>query len=209
MGVKTLCADVAGVYHVNCYLHVDEASGHCFIIDPGAEPERLLKLVREQSLTVERILLTHGHFDHIGGVAYLAEALGVPCHIHEAGLRYLEDPILNLSASFDPITLSGVSVMREGDSFVLEGNPTVRLSVLHMPGHTLGSVVFYDEGATVAFVGDTIFSGGVGTWEYPGGNREQLIRSVMRILGLPAQTSLLSGHSGPWTVADARARLLR
>lgn len=209
MPTKTYQIAVHGIYDVNCFIHADEATGHCFVIDPGAEPERLLTLIHDHAFTVEKVLLTHGHFDHTGAVERICSALGCPFYIHEAGEAYLRNPELNLSARFEPITLMGAILLREGDELVLEANPAVRLQVLHTPGHTPDSVVFYDPDVRKAFVGDTILRGGVGTWEYPGGSRDQLVQSIYRILDLPEQTKLLSGHSNPWTVAEARAQLLR
>lgn len=208
MPTKTYQVAVHGVFDVNCFMHVDAASGHCFVIDPGAEPERLLTLIHDNAFTVEKVLLTHGHFDHTGAVERICLALGCPFYIHEEGVAYLRDPCLNLSAYHEPLTLMGENLLREGDVLALEANPAVRLRVLHTPGHTPDSVVFYDAEAGKAFVGDTIFQGGIGTWEYPGGNRCQLERSIYRILDLPEETKLLSGHSNPWTVAEARAQLL-
>lgn len=209
MSTKTYQIAVHGVYDVNCFIHADETTGHCFVIDPGAEPERLLTLIHDHAFTVEKVLLTHGHFDHTGAVERICSALGCPFYIHEAGEAYLRDPRLNLSARFSPVTLMGANLLHDGEELALEANPAVRLQVLHTPGHTPDSVVLYDAAAHKAFVGDTIFQGGVGTWEYPGGNRDQLVQSIYRILDLPEETKLLSGHSNPWMVAEARAQLLR
>ena len=208
MPTKTYQIAVHGVYDVNCFIHVDAATGHCFVIDPGAEAERLLTLIHDHAFTVEKVLLTHGHFDHSGAVERVCSVLGCPFYIHEAGVAYLRDPRLNLSAYHEPLTLMGENLLHEGDVLSLEANPQVCLRVLHTPGHTPDSVTFLDEDARKAFVGDTIQRGGIGTWEYPGGNRDELERSIYYILGLPESTKLLSGHSNPWTVGEARAQLL-
>lgn len=209
MPTKTYQIAVHGIYDVNCFIHADEVTGHCFVIDPGAEPERLLTLIHDHAFTVEKVLLTHGHFDHTGAVERMCSVLGCPFYIHEAGEAFLRSPELNLSARFEPVTLMGATLLRDGDELALEANPEVRLQVLHTPGHTPDSVVFYDPAVYKAFVGDTILRGGVGTWEYPGGNRDQLEQSIYRILDLPEETKLLAGHSNPWMVAEARAQLLR
>lgn len=209
MPTKTYCIPVHGVFDTNCYVHVDEASGHCFLIDPGAEASRLLTLIHDNAFTVEKVLLTHGHFDHTGAVERICSTLGVPYYIHEAGVAYLEDPRLNLSAPHKPLTLMGANLLRDGDELSLAANPQVSLRALHTPGHTPDSVTHHSAATARAFVGDTIFQGTVGTWQYPGGDRDQLEESIYRILDLPGETKLLSGHSNPWTVGEARAQLLR
>lgn len=208
MGAKTYQIPVHGVFDTNCYLHVDEESGHCFLIDPGAEAERLLTIIRDHSLTVERILLTHGHFDHTGAVGEIAAALGVPYCINSAGKALLEDPYLNLSAFYGAIRLHDATYFEDGDELALDANPAVSLHVIHTPGHTPDSVVLHDQSMAKAFVGDTIFQGGIGTWQYPGGDQAMLVESIYRILDLPEETKLLSGHSNPWTVGDARTQLM-
>ena len=207
MAVKTYQIAVHGVFDTNCFIHADEESGHCFLIDPGAEAMRLITIIHDHALTVERVLLTHGHFDHIGAVEKICSTLGVPFSIHREGRAYLESPALNLSAHYEPITLAGADLFEDGVTFTLEANPKISLRAIHTPGHTPDSVAFLDPVVGKAFVGDTIFQGGIGTWEYPGGNRDQLVESIYRILDLPAETKLLSGHSNPWTVGEARARL--
>ncbi|MBQ9298942.1 MAG: MBL fold metallo-hydrolase [Clostridia bacterium] len=193
---------VKGYFEVNCYIWVDDATKHGFLIDPGAQGHALMQLCREQGWIMEKILLTHGHFDHIGGIAAIREEADIPVYIHEAGEAYLTDPRLNLSRYCrSEVTVRGAKHFQDETIFRLENRSAWALRVIHTPGHTPDSVVFYDERQGVAFVGDTIFKGSRGNDQYPGGNSRQLLQSIrQRILALPNETVLYSGHSEQTTV---------
>ncbi|MBQ9263952.1 MAG: MBL fold metallo-hydrolase [Clostridia bacterium] len=193
---------VKGYFEVNCYVWVDDESKHGFLIDPGAQGHELMQLCREQGWIIEKILLTHGHFDHIGGIAAIREEADIPVYIHEAGKVYLADTHLNLSRYCHcDMTVHNAKYFRDGDIFCLDSNPSSFLRVIHTPGHTPDSVVFYDEEHSTAFVGDTIFKGSRGNDQYPGGNGRLLLQSIrQRILILPNETRLFSGHSDETTV---------
>ena len=90
---------VRGYFEVNSYFLIDEATGHGFLIDPGAQGDELAGIIKHQAWTIEKILLTHGHFDHTGGIEALNRQLDIPVYIHEAGAAYLTDTMLNLSAA--------------------------------------------------------------------------------------------------------------
>ena len=196
------CVPVKGYFEVNCYLWIDDETKHGFLIDPGAQGHELMLLCCEHGWIIEKILLTHGHFDHIGGIAAIREEADIPVYIHEAGEAYLTNTHLNLSRYCHcDMTVHGAGHFQDGDTFCLDSNPACSLQVIHTPGHTPDSVVFYDQRHDVAFVGDTIFKGSRGNDQYPGGNGIQLIRSIReRILTLPDQTALYSGHSAETTV---------
>ena len=186
----------------NAYFYADETTGRSFLIDPGAEGDKLLRIAREMGWTIEKILLTHGHFDHIGGIEAIRKHLSSPVLIHEEGEKYLSNPEMNLSRRCGTeITIRGARYFRDGERFILSAGHS--LKVIHTPGHSQDSVVFYDEAEDVAFVGDTIFRGSIGESCYPGGNAKLLMESIKRkILTLPERTILCSGHSGPTTVGD-------
>ena len=197
---------VFGLLEVNCYLYADENSGHAFLIDPGAQGPQLAAWLGKQGLKVEKILITHGHFDHIGGLDFLSREKGLPVWIHEAGDAYLKDPELNLSARFhQSVTFGGAHCFRDGAVFALEASPDFALRVIHTPGHTPDSVLFYDEKRALAFTGDTIFQGSRGNDAFPGGDGAQLLKSIReKVLPLPEETVLYPGHGEPTTVGDEK-----
>ncbi len=197
---------VCGYFEVNTYLYADDTTRHGFLIDPGAEPERLLDAIEANAVTVDQILLTHGHFDHMGAADTLHRVLGVPIRMTAEGRAYVENPYLNLSASCGPaIILPDVDYFDAAQRPVLTAG-TCRLEVVPVPGHTPDSVMFYAPQEGIAFVGDTIFQGTIGTTRFPGGDIRQLVNSIMReILPLPDTTLLYSGHSDPTSLGVEKA----
>ena len=202
------CVPVKGYFEENCFFYVDNDTKHGFLIDPGAEAERLLELIRREGWTIEKILLTHGHFDHTGAVEALRDALGIPVYAHENADDYLLNPRMNLSAfCVGNWTLRNAERLRDGDEISLHANPECMLRVIHTPGHTTDSVIFYSEKDRIAFVGDTIFKGSIGNFQYPGGSRQDIIASIRnRILTLPDDIVLYSGHSEETTVGIEKRR---
>ena len=198
------CIPVRGYMEVNSYLWANEKTRHGFLIDPGAEGGRLLDYCAENGWIPEAILLTHGHFDHIGAVGEIRARLDIPVRIHEAGIAFLADPKLNLSHYFSgDFRLSDATPFRDGDELSLENDPAHVLRVIHTPGHTPDSSVFYDAACGTAFVGDTIFRGSRGNDRFPGGDGALLLRSIReKVLALPPETILYSGHSEPTTVGE-------
>lgn len=202
------CVPVKGYFEENSFCYVDDETKHGFLIDPGAEAERLLEIIRREGWTIEKILLTHGHFDHTGAVDALRTALGVPVYAHENADAYLLDPCMNLSAfCVGNWVVENAEKFRNDDVILLEANPVFSLRVIHTPGHTTDSVVFYSEKDRLAFVGDTIFKGSIGNFQYPGGSRQDIVESIRsKILTLPDNTVLYSGHSDQTTVGTEKRR---
>ena len=194
-----------GRIETNAYFYIDEKSNHGLLIDPAAEPEKLLRIIKDNRWTIEKMLITHGHFDHIGAVKKIHEELKIPYFIHQNGKEYLTNPNFNLSAYFGTaITLNNATYFQEDDIITLENNAT-SLKIIHTPGHTQDSVLFYDEQNNLAFVGDTIFKNSIGRTDFPGGNTQQLKQSIeTKVLTLPENTILYSGHSASTTVADEK-----
>lgn len=170
-----------------------------FLFDPGDDAERILQLVKETGVTVQAILLTHAHFDHIGAVQPVREALRVPVYLHPNDL---------------PIYAAGAaSAGRWNLPFVQPEPPEqaiaqdqvftagdLRLTARELPGHAPGHVVFVTDGLVIA--GDTLFAGGIGRTDLPGGNHPQLIEGIQReLLTLPADTWVYPGH-GPATTIE-------
>ena len=201
---------VKGYFAENCFFYIDDQTKHGFIIDPGAQAQGLLELIRDNGWIIEKILLTHGHFDHIGAVDELRSALDIPVMAYKTSDAYLLDARRNLSALCGPaILVKNVTYVTDGDMIHLEANPAFSLRVLYTPGHTTDSVVFYSQQDRVAFVGDTIFKGSIGNYQYPGGNLRDIQRSILdRIFTLPDQTMICSGHSEQTTVGAEKRRYI-
>ena len=187
---------VVGALETNCYLVYCEETRDCAVIDPGADPEKIIAAVADLELKPVVVLNTHGHVDHIGANSEIVKHYGAPLAMHAAdtGMLQVSDFIelsLLLGARNSP---APDRLLADGDE-VFFGRTSLR--VLHTPGHTPGSVGFI-HGATL-FSGDTLFCGGVGRTDLPGGSWKDLERSIReRILTLPEDTVVLPGH-GPWT----------
>lgn len=199
-----------GVFAENCYFYIDDATKSGFLIDPGAQAGIIYDTIARNGWNIEKILLTHGHFDHTGAAELLREKLVAPIYIYPADARYLTDTYLNLSAnSGNPVIVSHYEEIYDGEIIRLKANSGFYLKVIHTPGHTPGSVTYYSPEEKVAFVGDTLYEHGPGLTNFPGGNRRELEHSIVeKILTLPGDTVLLSGHSSPITVREERSMLL-
>ena len=199
---------VEGYFAENSFFYIDDAPKHGFLIDPGAEAERLLAIIKDNNWRIEKILLTHGHFDHTGAVEEIRNALAVPVYAFATADAYLLDPFKNLSALCgSPIVVSNAIHFVDGEIISLRSNSSFGLQVIYTPGHTTDSVVFYAEKSQAAFVGDTIFKGSIGNYHFPGGNLRDLRCSITeKIFTLPDGTTLYSGHSEPTTVGAEKRR---
>ena len=177
-----------GLLGTNCYIVRDPDRDDCFVIDPGGSPARIRKATGGRRLAA--ILLTHGHFDHIGAVGELAEE-GTEILIHEADAPMLGDPRLNAgwmigaSVTAPPATRTFAG----GETLTLAG---IGLEVIHTPGHTPGSCCFLC--GDVLFTGDTVMEGGVGRTDLPGGSAEQLEASLRLLAPLLRTHTVLGGH---------------
>lgn len=192
-----------GLLQEHTYFVIDEGTKHAFMIDPGAQADIILNKVQEEGLIIEKILLTHGHFDHIGAVKKIKEALGVVVVAHERGTDYLENPAWNLSGMFggESLTLQADIYVKHGDKVALEANPEVTFEVIHIPGHTTDGVAYYSAQNNVAIVGDIIFDGSVGRTDNPGGDMNMLLKYIpQRLFVLPEETIIYCGHGNHTTV---------
>jgi glyoxylase-like metal-dependent hydrolase (beta-lactamase superfamily II) len=168
------------------------------MVDPGGEIERLIEAARQQKVTIEKILVTHGHLDHAGAVVDLADRLGgVPVEGPQREDAFWIDRVAEQGARYGmdwckPFTPD--RWLEDGDTATV-GNQTFR--VIHCPGHTPGHVVFFHDGARLAFVGDVLFHGSIGRTDFPRGIHEDLIRSITtRLWPLGDDVTFVPGH-GP------------
>lgn len=180
----------------NCYIL---CSGNvCAVIDPGADAERIYNTAKTEGLEIEKILLTHGHFDHIMAVNELCALTGAKVMIHKDDLTELYDASVNLSVFATGIEYSldkdiSVTALSEGDTVSI-GDEELR--VMSTPGHTPGSCIYICK--DIMFVGDTIFAGSIGRIDFPGGNGAEIVNSLKKITKLDGDYTLYSGH-GPET----------
>ncbi|MBR2422979.1 MAG: MBL fold metallo-hydrolase [Oscillospiraceae bacterium] len=170
-----------GAYQTNCYLVWDETSDTCVVIDPGYEPETVLNEVNRLGKTIEAVLLTHGHFDHVGGVRTIAAE--TDCAV------YLCDADLSMPPQMTAGSLYYTHIYGEGDFVDAAG---LSFKVLHTPGHTPGSVCLMCE--NVLFSGDTLFWGSCGRTDLPGGSWSTIRISLKRLADLPGDYKVYPGH---------------
>lgn len=184
-----------GELQTNCWLLWDDG-GHAALIDPGDEPFRLLRALEERGLTLDVILLTHAHFDHMLAVPALQEATGAPLFVHEDDAPALIDDEKSLTVWVGTsCRLMADRLLKDGDT-VTVGDLT--LTVIHTPGHTPGSCC-YAVGDWL-FSGDTLFVGSVGRTDFPGGSMPVLRQSLRRLATLSDDLLLLPGHEQSGTL---------
>ena len=194
-----------GPLQANCTILGDEEAGEAIVIDPGDEVGRIHRRLTELGLTLKQILLTHAHIDHVGGALRLKRLTGAPIFLNDADLPLLDT--MNVQASWvgmaTPETAPPDGSLEDGQLVGLEGYPA---QVLHTPGHTQGSVCLYFAPLKLLIAGDTLFAGSIGRTDLPGGNYGQIIESIQtRLLALPDETRVLTGH-GPETTIGAERR---
>lgn len=191
-----------GPLAVNCYLLEHTQSRKAVVIDPGDDGPSILARIGDLGLTVDKILLTHGHFDHVGAVAMLREKTGANVHVHEADVE-------RMKTARRQGLLFGLWVADPPPPDVLVGDGDIvpfgggEFRVGHTPGHTPGCVSYII--GKMAFVGDLIFAGSIGRTDLPGGDYDQLIAAVKeKIFILPDDTVLFPGHGPATTVGEER-----
>jgi hydroxyacylglutathione hydrolase len=192
-------------FQQNCSLVWDAETMRGALVDAGGEPERLLDAVRERGVTLEKLLVTHGHLDHIGVVAEIAERLKLPIEgPHEDDRFWIELlPDVARQYGFPPArSFTPQRWLRHGDQVTVGG---LVFDVIHCPGHTPGHVVFHHAPSQLAIVGDVLFQGSIGRTDFPRGNHADLIRSIReRLFPLGDDITFVPGHGPLSTFGDER-----
>jgi hydroxyacylglutathione hydrolase len=189
----------------NCFLFRKNGSDRAVIVDPGDEAERILAAIDELGVTIDGILLTHTHFDHIGAVAPVAKVTGAPVWCPE-----IEVPVLADINSFVPWPGFGPYESYEADHTVSGGEKLelagMEIDVIFTPGHSPGHVTYSVPDEAAIFSGDVLFQGSVGRTDLPGGDWATLLESIRTLVdSLPPETTVHPGHMGITTLGAERA----
>lgn len=190
--------DIKKIYipsvYTNCYLLADEATGATAVVDPGDDvTDTVARLCTDNGWTLRGVFLTHGHYDHVGGVTTLRRAFPeVSVYLHPADAG-------GTSQLLPTAGLGNVTLWRDGDVVKLGD---LQVEVLHTPGHTPGSVCLRCR--DVLFSGDTLFAGSCGRTDFPGGSMDEMMASLARLAGLEGDLRVLPGHEGETTLGRER-----
>jgi hydroxyacylglutathione hydrolase len=193
---------VVGQLEENAYIISDEETKDAIVIDPGDEGDRLVDIIKGRGLKVETVILTHAHFDHVGAAGDIKAATGAKILLHKGDTE-------TYSMAKEHGAFWGISVddLPDPDGFLDEGDDVkvggLNFKVIHTPGHSPGGLCLYGEG--IVITGDTIFCGSVGRTDFPGGSHEMLKKSFGRLLELPEDTKVYSGHGPETTIGREKA----
>lgn len=192
-----------GPLMANCYILGDNAEKKAAIIDPGGNADQILDIIKKEGFQVDKIILTHGHADHISGLAEVKKATGAEIAIHQDDAALISDSQGNLSnylgVKFDK--LSADIELKDGDKLKI-GN--LVLEIIHAPGHTPGSICI--KVGDIIFTGDTLFAGSIGRSDFPGGSYEALMSSIReKLLVYNDDTVIYPGHGVKTTLGQEKA----
>ena len=187
---------VLGRLQTNCYVVWGEGSSSCVVVDPAAEPEKILDFLKAQGLSLEAIFLTHGHFDHVGAVEALRSATGCGLWMHQGDYHQRPHPTIDFLYPLHDKDLGEVRCCQDGDEISAAG---LTFSVIHTPGHTQGSVCYQVE--DILLSGDTLFAGGCGRTDLPGSSPEAIYISLADLAELDDKLRVFPGHGESTTLA--------
>jgi hydroxyacylglutathione hydrolase len=192
-------------YEQNCSILLCTKTGSAVVVDPGGDVDRILSYVKRIHARVEKVLLTHGHLDHVGGATELAKILNAPIWGPHEGDKFWLDQLEQSSRMMGfPVVNSFVPDQWLKDQDIIRfGN--ISLDVIHCPGHTPGHVVFFHKESKTAFVGDVLFQGSVGRTDFPGSSFEELADSItQKLWPLGDDVRFIPGHGPDSTFGEER-----
>lgn len=194
-----------GSFASNCYVLISD--GHAAVVDPSANAAEILSEIEKHGASLDFILLTHGHFDHILSLDELRDASAAPAYIHEADAELLPDSQKNAFSYFfgKDRTFRPAEKLLKADDVLTLG--TVHLCTVHTPGHTRGSVSYHCPESEVLLTGDTLFDGNYGRFDLYGGDAETLYRSLHSLRALPHSLTIYPGHGNATTLESALDQL--
>ena len=193
-----------GHLQCNCSILGDETSREAIVIDPGDEISRIVALLEKHHLTVKHIIITHAHIDHIAGAHRLKQLTGAPILYNQLDLPLVQ--MMDIQAGWLGIPTPKVSApdedLKDGQTITIIG---LTGTVIHTPGHTPGSTCLYLPDQTLLIAGDTLFAGSVGRTDLPGGNTQQILKSIHdRLLTLPDDVKVIPGHGSSTSIGIER-----
>lgn len=199
--IKTM---VLGPVQTNCYIVNVAENKEAVVIDPADRAEKIYNYLTENDLECKKILLTHGHFDHITAAKNLKKLTGAEIYAHENEKSLLKDPDLNASARMGyEISIEPDCLLKDNEEFEAAG---LTWQVIYTPGHTGGGVCYYLKNEGVLFSGDTLFYESIGRTDFPTGNLQKLMESVKnRLFVLPDETKVYPGHGWSTTIEHEKS----
>jgi glyoxylase-like metal-dependent hydrolase (beta-lactamase superfamily II) len=188
----------------NCSILADPATLKATVVDPGENVDHIVSLLDRYSLTLEQIIVTHAHIDHVGGAAELKRRTGAPVYMNQLDFPLLK--MMDFQAGWLGVPPPEVAAPDADASDLLSlmvaGEPA---QVLHTPGHTEGSISLHLPTSRILLAGDTLFAGSIGRTDLPGGDSKKILQSIHdRLLPLPGETRVIPGHGAPTTIGQER-----